>query len=68
MLVELAARCVAKHVIRKHFWKVVEAACAGHAIDGVVDGFVVPVVEPTFVELIEDFLFFLCPFRVVVLI
>lgn len=67
MLAEMSPRGVAEHVIRQHLIEVVEAASASHTIHGVVDGLMVPVLKPAFVELVEDFLLLDFPFGVVIL-
>lgn len=67
MLAEMSPRSVAKHVVRQHLIEVVKAPRAGHAVHRVVDRLVVPVLEPAFVQLVEDFLLLDFPLGIVIL-
>jgi hypothetical protein len=67
MLAEMSPRSIAKHVVRQHLIEVVKATSAGHAVHRVVDRLVVPVLEPAFVELVEDFLLLDFPLGIVIL-
>jgi hypothetical protein len=67
MLAEMSPWSITKHVIRQHLVEVVKATRAGHAVHRVVDRFVVPVLEPAFVELVKDFLLLDFPLGIVIL-
>ena len=67
MLAEMSPRSVAKHIIRQHLVEVVKAPRASHAVHRIVDRLVVPVLEPAFVQLVEDFLLLDFPLGIVIL-
>lgn len=67
MFIKFATDRVSEHVVAEHFGKVVETACASHAVVEVRLRFMVPIVQPTTIELIQRFLFSNSKIRIVVL-
>ena len=67
VLLEAASDGVAKHVIAKHVFEVIEAACSVHAVGKVLARLMVPVMQPATVELVSHLLLFLGKAWVVVL-
>ena len=63
----MSPRSIAKHVIRQHLIEGVKSRSASHAVHGVVDRLVVPVLEPAFVELVENLLLFDFPLGIGIL-
>lgn len=59
MRVEPAAIRVAKHVVVQHLVKVVETPSADYAIFEILPSLVVPIMQPSTIELVKDFLLFI---------
>ena len=59
VFVEFPSISIAEHVIAEHLAEIIEATGTCHSVDGVIHGFVVPVMEPALIQSLEN-LFFLC--------
>jgi hypothetical protein len=67
MLAEMSPRSTAKHVILQHLIEVLKATKSSQTVHSILDRRVAPVLEPAFVELVENLLLFNFPLVIVFL-